>query len=73
MTTAIQFANFYSSRNHGVVVADNGATVTVRPWINVTTRWAKYTWEVEKRWVGKAIKLSPVQIAKLAEIEGEAA
>lgn len=73
MTNAIQFATVYSSRCEGVILADNGATLTVRPWINVTTRWANYTWEVQKRYVRKSIKLSPKQTELLAASEREAA
>ena len=69
MTNAIQFATVHSSRCEGVILADNGATLTVRPWINVTTRWANYTWEVQKRYVRKSIKLSPKQASMLKERE----
>lgn len=68
MTNAVKFANQMSSRNTGVIIADLGDRFEVRPWINVTSRWAGYTWMVEKRWIGKSIKLSPMQERGLHEV-----
>lgn len=66
MTQAIHFSDKNSSRNQGVIVADHGAEVEVRVWVNPTQRFHPVTRRVAKRWVGKPFTLSGVQQSALA-------
>ena len=66
MAQAVKFADKMSSRNEGVIIADHGNKVEVRVWINPTQRFHPVTKMVEKRWIGRAIRLSPRQQTELA-------
>lgn len=66
MTIGTHFSDKMSSRNQGVVVADHGAKVEIRVWVNPTSRFHPVTRMVEKRWVHRPFKLSPRQELELA-------